>query len=140
MSIVVSIFSVIAVRMTGLGAYYLVSESNAPFALLTAVCSFMFFKSIDIPRSKFINTGAASTFGVLLIHANGDIMRQWLWGDLLRNTELLGSLNLYNHALLSVLLVFSICTLIDWVRRITIEESMINAAEKFVRKTISKTR
>lgn len=137
-SISIAIFSVVAVRLTGMGAYYLVSDSNAPFALSTAFCSFMLFKSMKIPHSKFVNTIAASTFGVLLIHANGHTMRQWLWVDTLQNASIFGTSYLYAHALLSVILVFCICALIDWVRRITIEDSLINFTYSVIERMLNK--
>ena len=65
--------------------FWFVADSNHIMALVTALCSFMFFKDLKIGYSKLINMIGASTFGVLLIHANSDIMRQWLWQDILNN-------------------------------------------------------
>ena len=96
--------------------YFFVSDSNKVLAVSTAVCAFMFFKNIKIRKSKFINTIAMSTFGVLLIHANSDSMRQWLWQDVLRNTEFFNSPLLIIHALLSVLGIYIVCTIIDQMR------------------------
>ena len=56
--------------------FWFVADSNHIMALVTALCSFMFFKDLNIRYSKVINLIGASTFGVLLIHANSDIMRQ----------------------------------------------------------------
>ena len=109
-SVVLAMMSVVCVRLTGMGAYYFVSDSNAPFALLVAVCSFMLFKSIEIPYSKLINNIAASTFGVLLIHANSDTMRQWLWHDMLHCDEMFGTSYLYLHAILCPIVVFVVCS------------------------------
>ena len=55
-------------------SYFLVADSNKPRAVLTAVFAFLFFKNLEIGYSKVINIIAASTFGVLLIHANSDTM------------------------------------------------------------------
>lgn len=134
----VSMLSVVVVRKTGMGAYYFVSDSNAPLALFTAVSSFMLFKSLNIAYSYFINTVAASTFGVFLIHTRGDAMRHWLWGDMLNNVEMFGSPLLYVHALLSVLLVFSVCAFIDYIRRLTIEEPSLDATETILRRLFQK--
>lgn len=60
--------------------YCLVSDCNAIMAVITAVCSFMFFKNLRIPHNRFINIVGASTFGVLLIHANSDTMQTNLSG------------------------------------------------------------
>lgn len=95
--------------------YFFVNDSNKPLAVLTAVFAFLFFKNLNIGYSRFINTVAASAFGVLLIHANSDTMRQWLWRDTLDNVGHFDG-NIYLHAILSVLAVYAICTAIDFAR------------------------
>lgn len=42
----------------------------------------MLFKNMNIKYNKVINFIASSTFGVLLIHANSNTMRQFLWKDI----------------------------------------------------------
>ena len=96
-------------------SYFAVSDSNKPLAIVTAVFAFLFFKKIDIGHSKIINTIAASTFGVLLIHANSDTMRQWLWSGVLDNTGHYNG-NIILHSVIGILLVYCICTLIDFLR------------------------
>ena len=78
--------------------------------------SFIFFKNIRIPYNKFINTVAASTFGVLLIHANSDAMRQWLWKDMLDNVGHYGAKLMPLYAVGCVLVIYAVCTLIDIIR------------------------
>ena len=87
---ILSWFSVVSLAWVGnkIGKqlyYYFVNDSNKILALITAVSTFMFFKNLKIGYSKFVNSVAVSAFGVLLIHANSDIMRQWLWKDMLNN-------------------------------------------------------
>ncbi len=53
---------------------------------------------------------------MLLIHTNSDTMRQWLWRDLLQNTAMYNSNYLGIHAVLSVLVIYIICTIIDMGR------------------------
>lgn len=65
--------------------YYFVIDSNTFLALFTSLSSFMFFKNIKLKYNYYINLFGASTFGVLLIHANSSIMRKWLWKDFLDN-------------------------------------------------------
>ena len=72
--------------------YNFVSDSNAIFALTTAIFAFCFFKNLNIRYSKIINTISASAFGVMLIHAASDSMRQWLWKDTLQNTTFFNSM------------------------------------------------
>ena len=107
--------------------YYLMSDSNRFFAVAVAVCSFLWFKNIDIKYSKVINAFGAGTFGVLLIHAASDAMRQWLWVDTLdvvgHYALPFGSLVLYSFA--AVLGIFIVCNLIDQLRIATLEKSFL---------------
>ena len=96
--------------------YNFVADSNALFALTTAIFAFLFFKNLNIKHSKIINTISASAFGVLLIHASSDSMRQWLWKDTLQNTSFFNSDYLAAHAIASVLGIYIICTFIDFIR------------------------
>lgn len=96
--------------------YFFISDSNKALALTTALCAFMFFKNLDIKQSKIINSIAASAYGVLLIHAGSDTMRQWLWYDTLHNTDYMNSNILAVHAICSVAGVYIICTIIDIIR------------------------
>ncbi|MBO4367599.1 MAG: acyltransferase [Clostridia bacterium] len=111
--------------------YYFVSDSNALLAVMTGISSFMLFKNLKIPHSKFINTVAASTFGVLCIHAGGDTMRQWLWHDLLNNVGFYNSPYLLLHAFGSVLGIFIVCTFIDILRVRFVEMPFFNIFDRY---------
>ncbi len=95
--------------------YYLLSDSNALLAVLTAVALFLFFKSIKIRHSKFINAVGKTTFGILLIHANSDAMRQWLWQDVVRVPQMMYSPILIPYAIFCVCGIFCVCAVIDFV-------------------------
>lgn len=110
--------------------YWLVSDSNAILALIVGVTSFMFFKNIQIPHSRLINTIGATTFGVFLIHANSDLMRQWLWHDIVDCVGHYSSTHYYIYAPLAVLSVFAACSLIDYVRIKTLERWMFKHIDK----------
>ena len=97
-------------------AYFFVSDSNKILALVTGVSAFLFFKNLKVAYSKIINTIASSTFGVLLIHANSDTMRRWLWKDVCNNVEAYESGNVVFHAIVSVVIIYIVCTAIDMVR------------------------
>ena len=104
--------------------YWFVSDSNKLMALLTAVCLFNFFRTLKMPYSRFVNTLGATTFGVLLIHAHSDTMRQLLWTDLFDNV---GNLSVHYYALRSfgiILLVFIVCALLDYLRIISFERPL----------------
>lgn len=134
-SILISIFSVIAIIIWDLSAppYYFVSDSNAILAVIGGVCSFMFFKTIPLKYNKWINTIGASTFGVLLIHANSDTMRQWLWKDTLNNVGHYND-NIYIHSIVSVLAIFFICTIIDILRVRFIEKPLFRVLDNYMAK------
>lgn len=103
---------------------------NINFLALTCSFSmFMLFKNIKIKQNKVINTIAASTFGVLMIHANSDAMRTFLWQDLLRNTSYYNSPFLVVHAVVSVLLVYIVCVLIDQARIRFLEKPLFQFIE-----------
>lgn len=116
-------------------SYFFVSDSNKPLAVATAVCAFLFFKNLKIGYSKVINTIAASAFGVLLIHANSDTMRQWLWRDTLDNVGHYAG-NIYLHAIGSVLAVYAVCTLIDFLRIQLLEKSIFKMIDSKLNKKV----
>ena len=96
--------------------FFFVTDSNTFLAVATGVCSFMFFKNIRLKYNPIINTIAASTFGVLCIHANSDTMRRWLWKDTLDNVGHYDSALMPLHAIGSVVGVFAVCVVIDIIR------------------------
>ena len=119
--VLVSMVSVIACTWLGTIinrnlSYYFVTDSNTFLAVMTGVCSFLFFKNLKIKNSKIINSISATTFGVLLIHANNDMMRQWLWKDVLDNVGMYESNWMPVHAIGSVLIIFVACSVIDLCR------------------------
>lgn len=111
---------------TNLPPYRYVSDSNSLLAVLTAICSFMYFKNLHIPQSKFINIIGGSTFGVLLIHANSDTMRKWLWVDLFDNTNYYQDNLFWLRPILVVLLIFIVYSIIDILRKNIIENKIFS--------------
>lgn len=104
--------------------YRMLSDCNVILALLTAVSSFMWFKNINISQSKFINMVGGSTFGVLLIHANSDTMRKWLWYDLLDNVGHYNDYYFWLRPIISVIFIFGTCIIIDRIRIILMERPL----------------
>ncbi len=106
----------LSTKTNGFGPFYFVTDSNTFLAVLTGVFAFLFFKNLKIPYNKFINTVAATTFGVLLIHTSGEAMLQWLWKDTLTVSSRYGDQLLPVHAIASVLGIFTVCAIIDILR------------------------
>lgn len=133
-----SMLSVVSILYLGdylgmeLPQYYMVIDSDKPLALLVAVSTFMFFKNLNIPYSKFINIAGGASFGVLLIHAGSNAMRQWLWKD---TVDCIGSYDmpfwqLIIYSNLVVLAIYAICATIDYIRLKTIEEPIFRLIDK----------
>ena len=134
-SIALAICSMLVMQFfVGNHAQYFVSDSNKFFAVVVAVSSFLWFKNLDIRYSKIINTLGAATFGVLLIHANSNAMRTWLWRDMV---DCVGhyALPLWQLVLYSmgvVIVVFILCSLIDIFRAKYLEPKyMVYIERKF---------
>lgn len=111
--------------------YYFVVDCNKIFAVTIATSLFMLFMNIEIKNSVIINTISASTFGVLMIHANSINMHNWLWNVLLRNRMYYNSEFIYIHAFGSVMTVFAVCSVIDIIRIRFIERTFLHRLEKY---------
>lgn len=71
---------------------------------------------MKIAKSEFINLLTSTTFGIYLIHDNY-LIRSFVWNDLLNVTQYFNSNLIYIMSILSILLVFFICSLIELLRR-----------------------
>ena len=115
---------------------YFLTEVNRPFALLTAVLAFSYFRQLKIGYHSWINTIAASTFGVLLIHANSETMRHWLWGTLLHNKQMYDVPYGVLLSMVSVLGVFLVCSVIDILRIQLLERSFFRFYDRHEKRII----
>ena len=115
--------------------YFFVSDSNKFLAVAIAVCSFLWFKNMNIKYSKVVNAFGAGTFGVLLIHANSEAMRTWLWKDtvdVVGHYMALTTVELVIYSVTIVLAVFVVCNLIDQIRIASLEKWFLNRYDKNV--------
>lgn len=119
-------------------SYYLLSDSNKILAVCCGLSWFLFFKNLNIGTIKFINLVGASTFGVLLIHANSDAMRRWLWKDVVKTHEQFASSYGVLLCLASVIIIFAICTVIDLLRIKFIEKPFFKLWDKHEKKLVDK--
>ena len=130
-SIALSIMSILgSLRFIWRDPYYFIADSNKILAIVTAFCLFMFFKNVKIPYIKLINIVASASFGVLLIHANSDVMRQWLWRDTLNNAVVFKTQWCYLHFFCSVIGIYVICTCIDLLRICFLEKPFFKFYDK----------
>ena len=107
---------------------FFVSDANKLGAVLVSVMMFLTFKNLNVNYSKAINMIAKTTFGVLMIHANSDAWRQFMWVDLLHANTFytLPITILIIRSILIVVGVFTICSLIDMVRIYWIEKPVFD--------------
>lgn len=111
-------------------AYWFVNDANKLLALTCAVAIFMVFKNIRIKNSRFINTVAATTFGVFLIHTSGDYMRSFLWRDIFKCAENYNSPHLVIYTVFAVISVFAVCSMIDFIRITFLEKPLFSMIDK----------
>lgn len=131
--VMLACFSAVCMQFIRSGsAMYFVSDSNKFFAVAVAVSSFLFFKNLNIPYNKLINILGGASFGVLLIHANSDAMRQWLWKDMVDCVGHYGLplLQLIGYSVGVVLAIYAACAAIDYLRLKTIEEPFFRWYDK----------
>lgn len=131
--VILSVFSIIFCLYIGEMvdkniAYRFVTDSNTFLALAVGFCSFMYFSTLNIKSGKLINLLGGSTFGILLIHTNSDLMRNWLWGGVcqVQETFEFPLTKLIFISLISVMGVFSACAIIEIIRQKLIEKRLLN--------------
>lgn len=139
-SVMLSMASVALLDIYLNAGYFFVSDCNKFFAVVVAVCSFLWFKNMNIKYSKVINAFGAATFGVLLIHANSNAMRTWLWTDVIgavKHYQLpFAQLAIYSIGV--VISIFIICNLIDQLRIATIEKAFLKWYDKHIDNKLNK--
>lgn len=140
MSLVLSYSSVLLMIFVGAmtqkaDPYIFVADSNKLGAVLVSVMLFSTFKNLNIGYSKAINLMAKTTFGVLMIHANSDAWRKFMWVDLLHvNTFYsLPIISLIMRSILIVAGIFIICSLIDLIRIFLIEKPVFDRFDQIER-------
>ncbi len=101
----------------GFSAYkwHFVTDSNKLFAFIVGLSAFLTAKNIKMGYSRIVNSLAAGCFGVLLIHASSDTMRQWLWQDICNVPSMFkGDLwALISQAVAVPIIIFLVCSFID---------------------------
>lgn len=120
LSVIIGVF--VGYKVNKKLAYYFVNDSNKIIAVASSIALFLRFKNINLKYNKIINQVAKSVFGVLCIHANSLEMIYFLWYKLFKNTQAFQHNTYLLHAIISVILVFAICTIIDQIRIKLIEE------------------
>lgn len=105
-------------------------KSNSAVALLFSVGIFIGFIYSKPFFNKAINTISSCTFGVYLIHDN-PVIRELLWLGWFDNTNYYNSPYLLIRILFSVIIVFVVCIMIEFVRKKTIAKPFENLLIRF---------
>lgn len=114
---------------------YFVQDAHKLGAVLVGVFLFTTFKNLQINYSHGINLVAKTTFGILMIHANSDAWRTFMWRDLLHvnSSYIFATPLLIIRSLLIVSGVFICCSALDLLRICLIEKPVFRHFEFFQR-------
>lgn len=95
---------------------------------LLAYNIFIIFKNIKIQNSKLLNTISATTFGIYLLHDSA--IGRISWQLLLKTDKQYESPFFPLMALMDIVLVFSFCGVIDYIRCSFLEGKIKTIADK----------
>lgn len=104
---------------------------NSLFILLCAVG--LFSAAVNCPpfTNRFVNLVSGCTFGVYLIHDHPAV-REILWKQLLHHGDYFTSGSFILRVLASVALVYTLCTLIEFLRQKTVADPMTKVIDRLV--------
>lgn len=103
------------------GEYSFFFGRGSILIIAIAYALFKYFTNIKPYENKFINIVSSCTFGVYLIHDN-NYMREYLWGNIFDNSKYAESNYLIVHFILSVIIVYVACTVIEYIRKYVLEK------------------
>ena len=122
----IAFFDLFGVKHNMRSPYWFVNDANKLLAFTCAVSMLFWFMSLDIKHSKLINGIASTTFGIFLIHTSGDYMRSFLWDTVFKVTETYQSHYAVLKSGFAVLVVFTICAMIDVLRKKAFERPLFD--------------
>lgn len=123
--VAISIVSMLlSVRFPALsaGMTYL-SKGNSVFVFLIAILIFLKFKSLDIKNNNFILFLGGTSFAVYLISDNPNL-RNYLWNEVYMANNYINKdwYLLILNITFSVITIYLVCSIIEFVRKYTIEK------------------
>lgn len=113
-----------------LASLWITSLFSLPLIFMSLLC-FLGFTRLQIAPNKLINSLAAATLGVYLIHEHTS-MRGFIWQDLLHTKGMLTSPYLYLHCIGAVLGVFIVCAGIDILRNAILHKPITYVVDKLI--------
>lgn len=109
-------------------------------SILFSISIFLLIKKSKPINIKPINILASATLGVYLIHENPSMINI-LWNDILHISKYAHSQALIVHMIISVIIIYFVCSIIDIIRQHTIEKlicALYNKLEIKIDKIIDK--
>ncbi|WP_288301030.1 acyltransferase [uncultured Veillonella sp.] len=103
------------------------------FVLLSAIGIFLWFKDHTLRYNHLINKIATTVFGIYLIHDNGFI-RNLLWNKWLNVSDYSLSDFFFLHMIFVSLLVFVVCSFLEYLRIQFLEKPMMKRLSRYVQK------
>lgn len=101
------------------------------FFILIAISLFSIFANMKPYYNKFINAVGGCTFGVYLIHDH-DFIRNLLWKNIFSTENYANSCLLVVRIIYSTIIVFVVCSAIEFVRKNVVEKYILKYLYKFV--------
>ena len=95
------------------------------FVLFAALGLFVYFKRMSISYNNYINTIAATTFAIYLIHDNS-LINDWLWNKIICGSNFYHSDFLVVHMVVSCIAIFIVCSMLDLLRINYIEKAILS--------------
>ncbi len=126
----VIIFDLIGLKIGFFGkhATYFYHMKRLP-TLLISIFLLLAFKNTHIKQNKIINVISSATFGVYLIHDN-NLVRPFLWKQVLNGEAFSNTIALIPYSIITVLMVYTVCTIIELIRIHVIEIHCMKLVEK----------
>lgn len=100
------------------------ADESSIFYIIGGYALFYLFKNISIPYNRAVNSVAAGTFGILLIHDH-NFLRHIFWTDIVRTQVYFGTKEFVVVFILIIISIFFVCSVIDFVRRELLEKRLI---------------
>lgn len=106
---------------------------NQILPLSISICLFIIFLNYKCNNSKIINKIASCTLGVYLIHTHL-LLRDIIWIRIFKVNEVINSPYIVLYEFFVIVVIYFVCTLIDYIRQNTIEKLYIKLINKIEEK------
>ena len=91
--------------------------------LFACVLFFCVFKNLNLKHNKFVNLLASTTFGIYLLHVNGQL-KYFIWHKIFCFDKFSGNSSFPLYVLLCVFVVFTLLSLIEAARKIIFDKTV----------------